>query len=173
MEAAKETRQPKETAASIHRNQETLMNTRLKTTLLTIAAASLLGMGTAVAGNGPGGGQGMGPGALGMDGDGPFGPADRMARISAQLQLSEDQEFALLEMFHEHAAERNALRGQIAAEYGTEICAQREAHRQAFEDILTAEQLETFQAMQEQRAEERSQRRAHRFGGGINCPNDD
>lgn len=151
------------------------MYTRFSKSILVLAIVSLLGTGSVLAGNGNGNGDGSGGGKGGnasAEGDFGGGPAGRMARISERLGLSEDQELALLEMFHLHEQERATMREQIMGTYGDSICAQRQAHQEDFLSILTEEQRAEHEAAMAQRDERRANRQG-RGNGGFECPAED
>ena len=149
------------------------MNTRFSKSILVLAIVSMLGTGAALAGNGNGDGDGNGGGKRGgnanAQGDFGGGPAGRMARMSERLGLTEEQEIALLEMFHAHEQERASIREEIMSVYGDTICAQRQAHQQDFLSILTAEQLAEHEAAMAQRESKRANRNG-RGNGGFECP---
>ena len=152
------------------------MNTRFSKSILVLAIVSMLGTGAALAGNGNGDGDGNGGGKRGgnanAQGDFGGGPAGRMARMSERLGLTEDQEVALLEMFHLHEQERATMRAQIMDVYGDSICDQRQAHQEDFLSILTPEQLAEHEAAMAQRDERRANRQG-RGNGGFECPAED
>ena len=153
------------------------MNTRFSKSILVLAIVSMLGTGAALAGNGNGDGEGNGGGKRGggnanAQGDFGGGPAGRMARMSERLGLTEDQEVALLEMFHAHEQERANMREEIMAVYGDTICDQRQAHQEDFLSILTPEQLAEHEAAMAQR-ESKGANRKGRGNGGFECPIED
>lgn len=155
------------------------MNKRLSKTLMALAIAGLLGSGAALAGNGPGDGDcdGSGDGICTNDGSGGNagagmqrrgGPADRVAAMANRLGLTLEQQVRALELFDAQQQDRLQIRERIFADYGEEICAQRELHQQEFKAMLTDEQLALHEEMQ--------LRRAQRGGGGpggFECPADD
>ena len=152
------------------------MHTRFSKSVLGLAAASLLFAGSTMAGNGYGGGNsdnaGQGNGNFNSDTDQRGGPANRMARISAALGLSEQQEMDLLELFHEQDQERARIHADVMEAFGDSICAQRRDHQEALIDILTPEQYALHQELMEQRAANRGNRRGGRGMGNVDCPAD-
>ena len=161
------------------------MNTRFVKTITTLAIVSLLAAGTVMAGNGKGAGDGSGIGqnAGGANTEANGGPANRMARLSEMLGLTEAQEDAVLEFFRVRDAERQDLQAQvqamIQAEFGVAICTQRAANQGEFEALLaglglTDEQLALHEEMKATREERQENRKANRNGngngnGGIDC----
>ena len=106
------------------------------------------------------------------------GPAHNMARLSQALELTPEQEDAILTFFRDRQAERDALRERIMEDYGDEICAQRAASEAAFEDLLYSilddEQLAAHEEMKANREARQAKRQNRRGGGGIGggfeCP---
>lgn len=154
------------------------MNARFSNTLLALAAAGLLGAASAFAG-GPGGGTCDGPGDGSCDSGGNAGsvqmrqhggPADRMARMANRLGLSLEQQKAALELFAIQAQDREQMRSEIFTQFGGELCALREQHRDEFRALLNEEQLAAHEAMLQQRDRARSE--GHGGFGGLECPND-
>lgn len=143
------------------------MTKRFSQTILVLVAVSLLGAGTALA-KGPGnaGGEGFGAGNQQTE-DGQKGsPAQRMARISERLGLSEEQEVELLELFHQHEQGRADMHDAIMLQFGGEICALRAAQQEAFLAILTPEQLALHEEMQ---ANREARGGARRGNGKLEC----
>jgi hypothetical protein len=155
------------------------MKTRYSKTLLVLAMAGLLGSGAALAGNGPGNGPGngdcddSGDGVCTGEGNGEGGgmqrrggAAERMAGMANRLGLTLEQQVRALELFDAQQADRQQMRARIFEDYGEEICAQRELHREEFRAMLTEEQRARHDAMQA--------RRERRGGGpgGFECPAD-
>lgn len=144
------------------------MNRRFSNIILVLATTSLLAAGTALAkGPGNGGDGGFGQGKAQAEDHWKHDPAHRMARISERLGLSEQQELALLELFHQHEQDRIGLQEQIQQQFGAEICAQRAAHEQDFLALLTPEQLALHEELQARRQERAGERRRH---GSLECP---
>jgi hypothetical protein len=152
------------------------MKTRFSKTLLVLAMAGLLGSGAALAGNGPGSGDcdgsGVCTGEENGDGNGGGvqrrgGPAERMAGMANRLGLTLEQQIRALELFDAQRLDRERMRSRMFEDYGEEICAQRELHRQEFRALLTDEQLALHDQMQT--------RRERRGGGpgGFECPADE
>ena len=156
------------------------MKTHFSKTLLVLAMAGRLGSGAALAGNGPGNGDcdGGGDGVCTGEGDGKGnggaqrrgGAAERMAGMANRLGLTLEQQIRALELFDAHQQDREQIRARMFEDYGEEICAQRELHRQEFLALLTDEQLALHEQMQTRRA-----RRGGSGGrpGGFECPADD
>lgn len=154
------------------------MNTRFSKSILVLVAASLLAAGPAMAGNGNSKGDGIGQGNKGARGGANTewngGPANRMARMSEALGLTDVQEDAILDFFRQQEAEREQLHADVWAMFGDQICAQREAHRDAFETmlagILDADQLLLHAEMQSNREARRANRGPDRGKGRFECP---
>jgi len=155
------------------------MTTRFSKSVLALLAASLLIAGPALAGNGNGDGTGNGGGKAagnggGVDTEWNGGPANKMARLSEMLGLSDEQEDAILNHFRDQEARREEMRAQIWAMFGPEICAQREANQGSFEallaTILDAEQLMLHEEMKANREAKRANRQNKRGNGNFECP---
>jgi hypothetical protein len=156
------------------------MKTRLSKTLIVLAMAGLLGSSAALAGNGPAAGdcdgsgvctnQGTGNG----DGNGGMrlraGPAERMAGMANRLGLTLEQQIRALELFDAQQLDRERMRSRMLEDYGEEICAQRELHRQEFRALLTEEQLALHDEQMLNRA--RRNARSGNGPGGFECPQD-
>lgn len=157
------------------------MNARFSKTILILAATGLIGSASALAGNGPGDGSCDGSGDGSCDGSGGGnpgsaqvqrhgGPAERMAGMTRRLGLTLEQQIRALELFDMQAAERQQLRAQVFEQFGSEICALRDQHRNEFRAMLTEEQLAVHDAMLQRRD------RARAEGGGgfgpVECPSD-
>lgn len=144
------------------------MNTRFSKTVAFVATLCLLGAGSALAQN-----QGGPKGGPNHDRDWQKGPPsveEKLARVSAALDLSDEQALQMLEILQANEQQRTALREQTMALMGDEICAQRSAHEQAVLDILTAEQVEIYTEIKAQREERMLNRGKRRGGGGLECP---
>ena len=106
------------------------------------------------------------------------GAAHNMAHLSQALELTPEQEDAILAFFRDRQAEREAMRERIMADYGDEICAQRAASETAFEDLLYSilddEQLAAHEEMKAKREARQAKRQERRggggLGGGLECP---
>ena len=160
------------------------MNHRFTKPALALLLAGLMTTGTALAGQGNGQAYGAGDGSgngnggprANSDSEWAGDPANRMARMSAHLGLSEEQEDMILEFFREQESQRQALHDQIMADYGAEICAHRDAQRDAF-DVLLQEVLDPVQynlhlETVAQRSNNRAARRHGRGFGNLNCADD-
>lgn len=157
------------------------MNARISKSILVLAAAGLIGAGSALAGNGPGDGSCDGSGDGTCDGSGGGnagnaqvqrhgGPAERMAGMANRLGLTLEQQIQALELFDLQAQDRAQLHGQITEQFGAEICALRDQHRSEFRAMLTEEQLALHDAMLQQRDQARAQ--GHGGFGPLDCPGD-
>lgn len=102
------------------------------------------------------------------------GPAHNMARLSEVLDLTAEQEDAILAFFRDRQAEREALRARIMEDYGDEICAQRAANEGSFEDLLFSilddDQLAIHEEMKANREAKQANRKSRRGNGGFECP---
>lgn len=158
------------------------MNNRFSKSILVLAATSLLGAGSVLAGNGPGDGSCDGSGDCTGDGGGKGpaagkvqnrrgGPAEQMAGMANRLGLTLEQQIQVLELFDAHAQERAGLQAEIFDAFGEQLCALREMHRNEFQAILTEEQLAVHEEMKRKRAN-RSNRSGGGFGG-FDCPDPD
>ena len=140
------------------------MNTRLSKTVSILAIASLLTAGSVLAQNRQ------------SDNDWQKGPPtaeEKLARISAALNLSGDQSQEMLRVLQEQAEKGAALHEQTMMIMGPEICAQRAENEEAILAILDADQTELFLQMKEQRradAANTRNRNAKRMGE-LDCPN--
>ena len=94
---------------------------------------------------------------------GPPSVEEKLARISAALDLDEQQSREMLVVLQDQEADKATLHEQTMEIMGHEICAQKLAHEQAVLDILTPEQTELFLEMNEQR-----RTKAERKRGGDN-----
>jgi len=138
------------------------MNTRLSKMVSILAIASLLTTGSVLAQNRQ------------SDNDWQKGPPtaeEKLARISAALNLSGDQSQEMLRLLQEEGEQRAALHEQTMMLMGPEICAQRAAHEEAMLAILDQEQTELFLQMKDQRQANatRSQGRNAKRMGKLNC----
>ena len=114
------------------------MNTRLSKTVSILAIASLLTAGSVLAQNRQ------------SDNDWQKGPPtaeEKLARISAALNLSGDQSQEMLRVLQEQAEKGAALHEQTMMIMGPEICAQRAENEEAILAILDADQTELFLQM--------------------------
>ena len=140
------------------------MNTRLSKMVSILAIASLLTAGSVLAQNRQ------------SDNDWQKGPPtaeEKLARISAALNLSGDQSQEMLRVLQEQGEKGAALHEQTMMLMGPEICAQRAENEEAILAILDADQTELFLQMKEQRradAANTRNRNAKRMGE-LDCPN--
>jgi len=141
-----------------------MMNTRLSKMVSILAIASLLTAGSVFAQNRQ------------SDNDWQKGPPtaeEKLARISAALNLSGDQSQEMLRVLQEQGEKGVALHEQTMMLMGPEICAQRAENEEAILAILDADQTELFLQMKEQRradAANTRNRNAKRMGE-LDCPN--
>jgi len=138
------------------------MNTRLSKMVSILAIASLLTAGSVLAQNRQ------------SDNDWQKGPPtaeEKLARISAALNLNGDQSQEMLRLLQEEGEQRAALHEQTMMLMGPEICAQRAEHEEAMLAILDQDQTELFMQMKKQRqaSATRSQGRNTKRMGGLNC----
>jgi len=134
------------------------MNTRLSKMVSILAIASLLTAGSVLAQNRQ------------SDNDWQKGPPtaeEKLARISAALNLSGDQSQEMLRVLQEQGEKGAALHEQTMMLMGPEICAQRAENEEAILAILDANQTELFLQMKEQR--QASQSRNAKRMGELNC----
>ena len=135
------------------------MNTRLTRTLAILTLGGLLVAGSAAAQN-----QNQGQKDLRDWQKGPPSIEEKLAKISDALDLSDEQVVDMLLVLQEQERNREALHEQTMAMLGPEICAHRAEAEDAIANILTAEQLETFMQIREER-QERAQNRDRRGKG--------
>jgi len=137
------------------------MNTRLSKMISILAIVSLLSAGSILAQS------------RNSDNDWQKGPPsveERLARISAALNLDSQQSLEMHTILQEQAENRAALHEQAMAMLGPEICAQRAEQEEAILTILDPEQTELFMQIKQER-----QANANRKGRGgkrmskLNC----
>jgi len=137
------------------------MNTRLSKMISILAIVSLLSAGSILAQS------------RNSDNDWQKGPPsveERLARISAALNLDSQQSLEMHTILQEQAENRAALHEQAMAMLGPEICAQRAEQEEAMLTILDPEQTELFMQIKQER-----QANANRKGRGgkrmskLNC----
>ena len=141
------------------------MNTRLSKMVLILAVISLLSVGSTFAQNQKGDREDWQKG--------PPTAEEKLARISAALNLSGDQSQEMLRVLQEQGEKGAALHEQTMMIMGPEICAQRAENEEAILAILDADQTELFLQMKEQRradAANTRNRNAKRMGE-LDCPN--
>jgi len=136
-----------------------------------LAVAGLLAAGPALAGQRPDtqAGQRPDPQAWHMP---PAGAEQQLAHLSEALQLSDEQSLQLLEVLQAARDEREILRARFFEQMQPEICAQMRNTKADILAILTPEQAEQFQLLEEQRQLHQGERRG--FGGFSppECPAD-
>ena len=118
------------------------MNTRLARTASILAVVSLLAAGSAFAEKQHGGRDWQ---------KGPPSVEERLARISAALDLSYEQSQDMLAILQEQEENRAALHEQMMELMGPEICAQKAQTEEDILGILTAEQTELYLQIREDR----------------------
>jgi len=133
------------------------MNTRLSKTVTILAIISLLTAGSALAQRQSGERDAQ---------NGPPSVEERLARISAEFGLSDQQSVDMLLVLQAQEENRAALHEQTMALLGPEICAQRAEAEAAILAILDQEQTELFLQKKAERQEnaERKGRRGNRRG---------
>jgi Spy/CpxP family protein refolding chaperone len=139
------------------------MNKRISGIFATIAAAALLTAGSTLAGP---------PDRQDSWRMGPPGPEQRLARLSQELDLSPEQSQQMLQLLQAAEDEHEAVRARFFEQAGPELCAIRQATEAGILALLTVEQAEQFQLMQEEGALRRNQQR-NRSGDFPACPGDD
>ena len=141
------------------------MNTRLSKMVLILAVISLLSAGSTFAQNQKGDREDWQKG--------PPTAEEKLARISAALNLSGAQSQEMLRVLQEQAEKGAALHEQTMMIMGPEICAQKADNEEAILAVLDADQTELFLQMKEQRranATNTRNRNAKRMGE-LDCPN--
>jgi hypothetical protein len=127
------------------------MKNRLFASVTILILASMLLAGTAFAQKQQGRGDSDG---------GPPSSAQKLDRLSAELDLSDQQELEMLEILQKKEADRERLREQFHAQMGPEICAQMMETEEEILAILDQSQAEQFLQMKEERRI-RAQERNH------------
>lgn len=150
------------------------MNTRFSKSILVLAIVSLLAAGSVYSGNGNSDGNGKGGQKGGQNTEWNGGPANKMARMSEMLDLSEAQEDQVLEFFRMQEENRDLMRARIKEAFGDEICAQRAANEGSFEELLVGildeEQLAIHEEMKARRENRQANnRKGGRGNGGFEC----
>jgi len=135
------------------------MNLSLTKFIATLAVVSLLASGSALAQNKQSGRE------YADWKKGPPSVEEKLARISAALELDEEQSREMLVVLQQQQADRVALHEQTMELMGPEICAQKAAHEDAVLAILTTEQAELFIQMKEERKSRGDRKR--RGGKGL------
>lgn len=135
------------------------MNTRLTKTASILAVVSLLAAGSAFAEKQHGGREWQ---------KGPPSVEERLARISAALDLSYDQSQDMLAILQEQEENKAALHEQIMEMMGPEICAQKAQTEEAILGILTAEQTELYLQIREER-QGKPQRKGRGGNAELDC----
>jgi len=140
------------------------MNTRLSKMVSILAIVSLLTAGSALAQNRQSNNDWQ---------KGPPTAEEKLARISAALNLNGDQSQEMLRLLQDERDKRAALHEQTMMLMGPEICAQRAEHEEAMLAILDPDQTELFLQMKEHRqANQVNANKRNRNGSGmVDCPN--
>ena len=137
------------------------MNSRLSKTISILAIVSLLAAGSALAQNQRGGADWQ---------KGPPSVEEKLARISAALNLTGDQSLEMLEILLAQADKRAAIHEQAMALIGPEICTQQAENEEAILTILDEEQAALFMQMIENRKESAGQNdRRGRIRNELDC----
>ena len=135
------------------------MKTRLAKTVSILAVVSLLAAGSAFAEKQYGGRDWQ---------KGPPSVEERLARISAALDLRDEQSLEMLAILQEQEEKKAALHEQTMELMGPEICAQQAETEAAILDILNAEQTELW--LQHREVRQNKSRRKNRGGhAGLDC----
>jgi Spy/CpxP family protein refolding chaperone len=142
------------------------MKNAIYSTLTALFLAAILLSSAAMAQN-RGGGQGWH--------DGPPSAEQKLAHISQALGLSDEQAVQMLEIFQASEGERAAIHDRMMEDYRPEICALKQDTEANIASILTAEQLEKFEAMQQDRQNkaDRRQNKGKKGRNGPDCQTDD
>jgi hypothetical protein len=138
------------------------MRIRLSKTISIFAIVGLMAAGTALAQNQQG--------VRDWHKD-PPSVEEKLARISAALDLSDEQSVEMLVILQQQEEARVALHEQTMALIGPEICAHKFESEEAILAILTAAQTETFLQIRGERqlkAEKHDRGRRGR-GGDLDC----
>jgi len=137
------------------------MNSRLSKTISILAIICLLTAGSALAQRQHGEHDGQ---------NGPPSVEQKLARMSAEFGLSNEQSVDMLRVLQEQEEDRAALREQTMALLGPEICAQRAEAEAAILEILDEEQTMLFIEKKQQRAEKSDGRkRGGNRRGDLDC----
>ena len=135
------------------------MKTRLAKTVSILAVVSLLAAGSAFAEKQYGGRDWQ---------KGPPSVEERLARISAALDLSDEQSLEMLAILQEQEEQKAALHEQMMELMGPEICAQQAETEAAILGILTDDQAELW--LQHREDHQNKPRRKNRGGNtGLDC----
>ena len=135
------------------------MKTRLAKTVSILAVVSLLAAGSAFAEKQYGGRDWQ---------KGPPSVEERLARISAALDLSDEQSLEMLAILQEQEEKKAALHEQMMELMGPEICAQQAETEAAILGVLNAEQTELWLQHREDR-QNKSRRKNRGGGAGLEC----
>jgi hypothetical protein len=142
--------------------KEKTMNIRLSKMISILAIVSLLSAGSVLAQNQKGDREDWQKGPPSVE--------ERLARISAVLNLDSQQSLEMHTLLAEQAEHRAALHEQTMAMLGPEICAQRAEQEEAMLAILDSEQTELFmQIKQERQANANRKGRGGKRMGELNC----
>jgi len=144
-----------------HSTKEKTMHTRLSNIATILAIASLLAAGSALAQNQKNKRDWQ---------SAPPSVEEKLAHISAALDLSDEQSVEMLVVLQEQKEKRVLLHEQSMALMGPEICAHKYETEEAILAILTPEQTETFLQIREERQDKaHEQKRGGRNRGDLDC----
>jgi hypothetical protein len=130
-------------ASHPRQSKEKVMKTFLKPIVSILAVASLLAAGGAFAQQQQRGGKNWHKGPPSVE--------EKLARISAALDLSDEQSAEMLAVLQEAESNKEALHQRTMEIMGAEICAQKARAEEAILAILDTEQAELFLQMKEDR----------------------
>jgi hypothetical protein len=145
--------------------KEKMMNKHLSKMVSILAVVSLLSAGSTLAQNQRGDTE--------VWQKGPPTAEEKLAQISAALNLSGNQSQEMLRLLQEQGEQGAALHEQTMMLMGPEICAQRAENEEAILAILDAEQTELFLQTKEQRKQANTKRKGRRGNGmgELDCAN--
>ena len=101
---------------------------------------------------------------------GPPGAEERLARLSQQLQLTDEQSLRMLEILQASEDEHHAIRERVMNEIRPEVCALMDHTRQQILAILTPEQVADYDQLsadRHARQQQQSNRSRRRFSPGC------
>ena len=136
------------------------MKTRLLTSVTILAIASLLQSANVLAQRYQGNDDSM---------SAPPSAAEKLARISEALDLSDDQAVQLLVVLQEKKEQGQVLHEEIMLLMGPQICALKSDTEKAILSILTPDQAELFLLHKEGRSSKANQGPKGRNMGSLDC----
>ena len=101
------------------------------------------------------------------------GAEQQLARLSEQLQLSDEQSLQLLEVLQAARDEREILQARVMEQMQPEICAQMRNTETAILEILTQEQAQQFEQLKADRVNRQNERRSRDGFSALECPADE